>query len=408
MESHTLIQLRKNGAVLPGSTQVVASHDAHWSIWDETDNLKIVLEELAKAIAAKYGIGDYKYTDALAALKKIGWGSDKSTLRKAAVDITGGPSFDEVEIIFKAWSEDDLKGSTCKTATAPTQARFMGETLTTHNYASRHIISVANQADTQYLFQFGAQDDGWWQDIAIFSDIQINYHRGALRPLGNAPDHNSPDVPVTTEVANNYAHFNSIMASLGIDLGNPGANSPNEDVHRIWAERSRIPQIIDEMVRKINVLAQEHDIFANAYALLSCEIGKILQRGQPLGEQAALIHCNWAKNKIQAENSITGVRNELLRKMYNAFEMPSSQNQPTLVRLAEDVSAQVDQRISAMAAEMYSARTRLKTYAGRLHMERETAFPNAARLTIGESEVDIAMPQARLDYVILRPIIIRQ
>ena len=76
---------------------------------------------------------------------------------------------DEIRVVFRATSEDDLTGSLGlveQSEDVPDQqVRDNGEKKEKHMYTRRFSVPLKTIAPGDYLFTFGSGDDGWFYDV---------------------------------------------------------------------------------------------------------------------------------------------------------------------------------------------------------------------------------------------------
>ncbi len=84
---------------------------------------------------------------------------------------------DQIRVLYKAWSEDELKRDTCKVIQAPPEAKRDHEQITnigdTHMYTAICLLEPKKVSPGKYTFIFGAQDDGWYYDSAVVNQVDI-------------------------------------------------------------------------------------------------------------------------------------------------------------------------------------------------------------------------------------------
>jgi len=176
MEGEIRFELITNG-ISGGESTPLAKHDQHpgfdWGkLWD------LVVESIKSY-----------YTDdpeeAINAAKEIFKGSQQQYVANSLLPLfnfsNGG--YDTIRIIFRAWSEDELKSSTC-TSMASLQAIKVRENIQAKSYEVAYDINTKNLPhQTQNIhFMFGAQDDGWMNDTAICSILDIVYSEIPVPP----------------------------------------------------------------------------------------------------------------------------------------------------------------------------------------------------------------------------------
>jgi hypothetical protein len=76
---------------------------------------------------------------------------------------------DEIRVVFRATSEDDLTGSLGRVEQSEDlpdqQVRDNGEKKEKHTYTRRFSVPLKTIAPGDYLFTFGSGDDGWFFDV---------------------------------------------------------------------------------------------------------------------------------------------------------------------------------------------------------------------------------------------------
>jgi hypothetical protein len=85
------------------------------------------------------------------------------------------PIYDQVQVTFEAWSEDELKPNTCLVIFRPSVARIVQQVREEKRYSVRMIMNVSELVTDMYTFAAGAQDDGWFHDIAITLRLDIQF-----------------------------------------------------------------------------------------------------------------------------------------------------------------------------------------------------------------------------------------
>lgn len=359
MYTDFVVQLLKNGSVVPGTTRQVAKNESHPGIEEAFyDWLTLILLNIIQAVAARFGVGTYDYDNAMNLAKQVFAGCDKNYLAKQAIQIKVDQSFDHIQIVFRGSSEDELKSETCKIVTHPIHAEAMGENLSQYYYDAGFLLDTTNLPEGLHTFIGGAQDDGWFYDVANSSQLDIFFvvPQAATVPTGRAldndpipPAHQGPNIPVADEIAARYAVLNVLLAECGVDLGGVGANSPSQNVHFEWARQQRIPQIEEETVRKVRILARRRDLFSYLYALLSTEMAKMTHFSDPgAGSLVPSAHYDWCEGNVQHLNSTVQVRDVLLDKIYFAFETSLSLMLPTILQVRPDALSTIEQSLADM------------------------------------------------------------
>lgn len=98
---------------------------------------------------------------------------------------------DELRVVFRAWSEDDLTASLGKVAQVDSnpnpQILDEGENPaftqgSDHVYVHRFKVPLATIDPGDYLFTFGSGDDGWFFDVGVLSLLTLTIY-----PVRNLP-----------------------------------------------------------------------------------------------------------------------------------------------------------------------------------------------------------------------------
>lgn len=316
MEGEIRVQVLKNGVKLYPD-EVIAKHDRHPGI---NFNWEAVWGLVVEAVEALFGSPGFSVDDSLNYAKNVFSGSDYQYVSKGTVHVRDDSGADTIRVIFKAWSEDELKYDTCKTIAIPPQAVKFSETIEEYFFGVVYDLKTNRLDPRMYTFSFGAQDDGWSNDVAISSIAEVHFDKSPKAlPLATPPvpavpllAHTPPDINVVKMVAERYAIINTLLAEYGINLGE-GKNSPIYDDHYKWALNQKVKRIEEETTAKVLVLEKgDREVFLSLYTMISLEMAKMIPGSNSLDP---LFQYNWAKGVGTGH-----LRNELLKKIYLAYE----------------------------------------------------------------------------------------
>jgi hypothetical protein len=274
--------------------------------------LTAILEAVAEAIGAYLGIPGLSTEDALKRARAIFSGSNKHYLGRDNLSVVKDGSFDQIQVVFRAWSEDDLKKSTCQVVAVPAAAQEVSRTLNDHLFEVAYNVPADRLGEGLSPFIFGAQDSGWFYDVAVSGELDLTYH---------VPRPQAPPVTTPAESATRYAQLSTLLAETGLGLGSPGANTTDYNAHYNWARATPLRDVTGEMVRKVAAAAADQPAFPLAYALLSVEAAKMTSYANPgRDSKDASAHLNYARDQIARANTTQYVRDELADKVRIALQ----------------------------------------------------------------------------------------
>jgi hypothetical protein len=313
MQSEIRFQLLKAGRPVANSGRTLARVVGHPGFADFfTDNLTAILETVGEAIGAYLGIPGLSTQDAIKRARAVFSGSSKHYLGRDNLRVVRDGSFEQIQVVFRAWSEDDLKKSTCQVVAVPPAAQAVSRTLNDHLFEVAYNVPADQLGEGLSPFIFGAQDSGWFYDVAVSSELDLTYH---------IPQPQSPPMRTPAESATRYAQISTLLAETGLGLGSPGANTTDYNAHYNWARATPLRDVTGEMVRKVAAAAADRTAFPLAYALLSVEAAKTTFFANPgRDSKDASAHLNYARDQIARANTTQFVRDELADKVRIALQ----------------------------------------------------------------------------------------
>ena len=118
--------------------------------------------------------------DAKSLAQSVAKGASKTSMARDVVNKGKFmPNYETIQVEFYARSEDNLKRDTCKVIQVPPQAikkhEYFMQTSGKHRYMVAYSLSTKDLPTGIYSFIFGAQDDGWYYDVAAISQVDINF-----------------------------------------------------------------------------------------------------------------------------------------------------------------------------------------------------------------------------------------
>jgi hypothetical protein len=190
MRSSITFGFGANGVPVAPNRQINITHDDP----DVTDvGFTVLLNDLIATGTAVYLAyeGDFKAAAAAITpvLRSAYAGKNVLVQKEAHETFPAGGQFrniqravDEVRVVFRAESDDDLTtsfGRADQSAAVPqTQIIDSGEqrfsTGPTNVYVRRFAIPLATIVPGDYVFQFGSGDDGWFFDVGVSSILTVS------------------------------------------------------------------------------------------------------------------------------------------------------------------------------------------------------------------------------------------
>ncbi len=176
MKAKTTVECYKNNKlVLSKDLAEVSGHPGIGEgIWGVGDEIVALVEKTIKII---YGGDDYAGAGkaAFELLKKIWEGTDKKYIVKDSVTIKKKDNYDYIYVILQAWSEDDLKSDTCEATALPSdKTKLVDQVIEKNLYKAKFLLKPSDlEANTVFEFIGGAQDDGWYNDVAVVSNLEL-------------------------------------------------------------------------------------------------------------------------------------------------------------------------------------------------------------------------------------------
>lgn len=192
MISSVTLGFLSNGASLIPNRRINLT-SAHPGVADAAQQLG--LSALLSLVTAAYQAyeGNWKIAGAalLPLLKQVYEGADEISEISSHENFPAGGSLvvngrvrviDELRVVFRAESEDELKKKSClgKITFADdgvdpheTASEKLFKQGGTYVYVSRHSLPLNTMSPGDYLFTFGAQDDGWFNDVAVVSLLTL-------------------------------------------------------------------------------------------------------------------------------------------------------------------------------------------------------------------------------------------
>lgn len=125
--------------------------------------------------------------------ENVAKGGDKiATATSNTVQQKGG-QVNKISVVFKAFSEDEIKHTAFGKATPTAGVKKRGDIPEYFKRGDIYYYQCAFDLDLnaappgEYVFAFGACDDGWWSDIAVASTYSV-FLNAADGPLASSPD----------------------------------------------------------------------------------------------------------------------------------------------------------------------------------------------------------------------------
>ncbi len=175
MECKFVVQKLKDGQIISTKDYVNNSGHPGFGTWLK-DSWKDMFNLIKNAIAAYFNSGAANYSEVYESVKNMLSNSGKSYFKKGSETfIEDKFSYDQIKVIFKAWSEDELKPNTCKLVSLPVgTGRLLSQKIKKKSYEATLILDTSKmKANRTYRFIGGAQDIGLVHDVATISQLDI-------------------------------------------------------------------------------------------------------------------------------------------------------------------------------------------------------------------------------------------